>query len=361
MTTQFHTSRKLNPQDISVLVSQQSKNEIGWYISEIIANQLDPIKDVLVYCKRNLEESNDTQYKLPLSSHQSEVVKGTLTRENFKIIELHMVIHSPHFNSGKKFEFVMKSQEYIIIRQLLDCHDAIENAIHYMNKIMENEENEHTTELFMRYIDQICNQLKFARESLAHPQPVYEFPQLRNPGTIFEPVFPKTGALDFIINEGELSVEFKSLKIVEKRPWNVIIDQKNRLSFADVVRKQISKMRDMPMNRIISDEYMKYIEWRKQHTNEGNHEENGISGTIKNMFSFNGDPSLSTLIKHANAYLETSITYIDDDNVPFVVQVADRCQVVTSDPILLSISVKLESIDKTMTRISKNLSSISQI
>ena len=79
------------------------------------------------------------------------------------------------------------------------------------------------------------------------------------------------------------------------------------------------------------------------------------------MFSFNGDPSLSTLIKHANAYLETSITYIDDDNVPFVVQVADRCQVVTSDPILLSISVKLESIDKTMTRISKNLSSISQI
>lgn len=357
MSTQIYTRDKLTEEQIQVLTKEQTQKEVRWYMSEFISNQLDTIRDVLKYCLRNFDEADDTTYKLPLSSHKSEVVKGTLTRRNFKIVDLHMVINTPHFNGGKKFEFKMKPSHYMVVCQLLDCHDAMENAISSLDKIVENMRNGNDPDLFVRYVEQACSHIKLARESLSTPNAAYIFPYHRLPGGSFEPAFPKTGALDVLVNDGELIIDFKSLAPVEQKPWNAIIDATNRLSFADVVRKEISKKREIPMNQIIVDEYSKYLQWRKSHPEEP-HENTGLGDSFKNMFAFSSNPSISTLIRSANSYLEQSMTFVDDDNRPFVVQIQDKCEVVTSDPVLLSVSVKLESIEKTMFRVRDNLSNI---
>lgn len=360
MSTQIYPLEKYTKAQIIELTKKQTENEILWYMSEFISSQLGSIRDVLLYCISNLDESDETQYKLPLSSHKSEILKGTLTRQNFKIIALHMTINNANFNNGKRFEFKLKTSEYLIIRQLLDCHDAMENAVSNLDKILENKKNGNNADLFVRYVDQVCSHIKHARESLNTPNPIYSFPKHRIPSGSFEPMFPKTGSLDILVNESELEVEFKTLSIVDTKPWNVIIDSLNKLSFADIVRHQISKKREISTNKIIADEYSKYLEWKKSHC-ETKAEEDSKSTTInafRNMFVSNSDPSISTLIKTSNKYLEQSITFVDDQNKPFVVQVIDKCEVITSDPILLSISVKLESIEKNISRVRENLSNI---
>ena len=360
MSTRLYPRKEISETEIKVLVKKQNKNEISWYIDEVINTQLESVKDVLTSCVEHLDETDSTPYKLPLSSHQSEVIKGTITRENFKITELHLIINSKLFNGGKKSQFKLIDSQFIVIRQLLDCHDAIMNALSNIDKIGENKKNGNDIDLFIRYMDMLCSHVNNARKSLMNADPLYQFPSYRVNGTLFEPQLPKNGVLDFLVNNGELSVEFRSLNVVEKKPWSMIIDPAHRLSFADIVRKQIAKKRGTPVNKIIVEEYQKYLDLRKDHPDldHEDQEEAGFTSTIKHIFTSNNDPSLSTLIKSAYTYLEKSFTYIDDKSRPFVVKVADKCEVVTSDPILLSISIKLESIEKTLLRIRENLTNI---
>lgn len=357
MSTQIFPLEELSRDELLSLTVKHSHNEVLWYVSEVISSQLESIRDTLQICVKNLEETNDTQYKLPLSSHKSEVLKGTVTRENFKITALHIVINSKHSNGGKKIEFQLKPSKYLIVRQLLDCHDAMENAISNLDKIMDNNGHGNSADLFVRYMEQVCSHVDLARQSLCNPDSAYIFPSYRVPGNSFEPQLPKTVALDFLVNEGELTVDFKSLELVEKKPWSVIMDKASRLSFADIVRKEISKQRGIPVNKTLSDEYAKYLKWREQHPDD-QQEGSGIGTTFKNIFAYNSDPSLSSLIKSANMYLEQSVTFVDDDSNPYVVHVTEKCEVVTSDPVLLSICVKLESLQKTLHRIRENLSNI---
>lgn len=334
------------------------KNEIEWYMDEVISNSVDSIKETLQSCVNNLDEDNTNSYKLPLSSHKTEMIKGTITRENFKITGLHLLITSKNFSNGKKFELRLKPDSYILIRQLLDCHDAMENAIGNLNKIVENHKNGNDVDLFIKYIDQAYSHIQLALKSLSDPDPAYVFPKYRVPTNVFDPPFPSTGALDFSVNDGELTVEFKNLMPVDKRPWNVIVDKQCHLSFADIVRHQISIQRNTPMNKIIADEYNKYIEWRKNCPQDENEHETGLGISIKHLFASNSDPSISTLIKNASLYLEQSITYVNNENSPVVVQIVDKCEVITSDPVLLSISIKLESLEKNIQRIQENINNI---
>lgn len=357
MSTQIFPLENYTPQQLKVQTKEQTDNEVSWYMSEVISSHLESIKDTLKTCVSNLDETNDTPYKLPLSSHKSEILKGTITRENFTISALHIVISSKHLNGGKRLEFHLKPSCSLIIRQLLDCHDAMENAISNLDKIMENSKNGNSADLFIRYMDQVCSHVDLARQSIATPDPAYIFPTYKTPGNNFEPPLPNTVGLDFLINEGELTVDYKSLLLVDRRPWNVIMDKSERLSFADIVRRAISKQRGVPVNKTISDEYEKYLKWRETHPEE-DEEDSSLGNTFKHMFTFISDPSLSTLIKNANMYLEECVTYIDDDLKPYVVQVSEKCEIVTSDPVLLSICVKLESLEKTLHRIKENLSNI---
>ncbi|TID31031.1 hypothetical protein CANINC_000392 [Pichia inconspicua] len=357
MSTRIITNKELSENDIRSLIEKQAANEISWYISEVINSQVDSVKDVLSYCIRNLDEDDETPYKLPLSSHNSEFLKGTITRTNFTITELHLIVSCPHFNNGKKFEFTLKPESRLIIRQLLDCHDSLESAIFSLEKLAESANGKYDPKLFIQYIEKLSNHIQNARNSLSNPNPAYIFPQFRIDGNCFEPALPMTGALDFTVDNGDLVVDFKTLSIVEKKPWCMIVDTKNKKSFADFVRQKISVRRNTPITQIIQEEYNHYLEWRKHNPDDTN-TDNGLGSAIKSIFGANSDPSLASLMKHAPEFLEQAITFVDDNNNPLVVQISHKCEVVTADPVLLSISIKLESIEKNVLRIRDNISNI---
>ncbi|GME77661.1 unnamed protein product [[Candida] boidinii] len=79
---------------------------------------------------------------------------------------------------------------------------------------------------------------------------------------------------------------------------------------------------------------------------------------FSSIFSSNNNPSASTLLKTASKYLEESITYVNNNNDPVVVLVNQTCDVVSSDPVLLTISIKLDSLKKTCEKIQENFESV---
>ncbi|ODV87436.1 hypothetical protein CANARDRAFT_26834 [[Candida] arabinofermentans NRRL YB-2248] len=355
MSTKIYSPSTLMQTEIDQIGEANSRRELDWLINEIIRPQLPSIRENLHSCFSKIDESSDQEYKLPLSSHNSEILKGVITRQNFKITGLNITMKSKNLNGGKSFNLKLKTGQFLIVRQILDCHDAIYNSIAILNTLLENEKLDRST--FLRYIENIYNQLDVAKNSLTSPNVGYIFPQHRVNATLFEPTLPSSISLDFLVNSSDLSIDFKSVRKVTTKPWDVLIDPDNHKSFADHVRARISEDRMTSIPNILIAEYTKLLEWKKNESSEPEDKSQRIGSTIKNIFNSNSDPSYSTMLKTANKYLESAVTYVDNDGDPLVVTIQENCDVVTSDPVLLSISIKLESLEKTVAKILENFKS----
>lgn len=372
MTTQVFSDKKLTDEQIEKAANMNKKRELAWLIKEIVRPRLPQIKEGLNSCLRQVSEDNESIFKLPLTSHKSEMLKGTISRQNYKIVGLNISIRAKSFNGGTPYDLKLKTtKKPILIRQLLDCHDRIYNAVSAIDKALEAPEV--APLVFLSYIERLSQHICAARLALDKPNPAYIFPEYRTPSAKFEPEMPQQMSLDFFVNNSELTADFQSLKHVTKKPWCTMLSRRDRLSFADHVRAQISKDRSKSVHQIIADEYQRLLDWEKRrsgiektsHLNEakspGQNTNSGTSfgSTLKSMFVSTGDISLSTLLKSASKYLEQSITYVDNRNDPYVVHILEKCEMVTSDPILLSLSIKLDSLEKVVRRIHENLKNCS--
>ncbi len=368
MTTQVLADEKLTAEQIEKAASMNKKRELAWLIKEIVRPRLPQIKEGLNSCLRQISEDNESVFKLPLTSHKSEMLKGTISRQNYKIVGLNISIRAKSFNGGTPYDLKLKTeQKPILIRQLLDCHDRIYNAVSAIDKALEAPEV--APLVFLSYIERLALHINAAKSALDKPNPAYIFPEYRTPSIHFEPEMPQQMSLDFFVNNSELTADFQSLKHVTKKPWSIMLSLRDRISFADHVRAQISKDRTKSVHQIIADEYQRLLDWEKRRSGTesesysketGNPAPNLNSGTsfgsaLKSMFVSTGNVSLSTLLKSASKYLEQSITYVDNQNEPYVVHILEKCEMVTSDPILLSLSIKLDSLEKVVCRIHENL------
>lgn len=369
MTTEILSDPPLSEEQVSIITEKNHQNELKWLTRSIIRPQLPELREELKSCLRQISEDNETVFKLPLTSHKSEMLKGTISRQNVKIIGLNVDIKAKTFNGGKTINMKLKDSNHpIVIRQLLDCHDCIYNALKMIDKICEFDALD--DKVFLTYMNKLYLHICAAKKALDCPNVAYIFPNYRVASTLFEPEMSKHMSLDFFVNSGELTVDFQSLKHVTQRPWSTILNVKSHQSFADHVRAKISRDRHKSVHQIIIDEYQKLLQWQKTlsaegvdkestNTTGGNENNKSTSETIrtalKSIFVPNGDPSLSTLLKSASKYLEQCITYQDNDKKPYVVTVLDKCEMVTSDPILLSLSIKLDSLEKAVNRLYRNL------
>lgn len=344
MTTQLFPG--LTEDKMEELRIANEASELDWLLNSVVRPHLPEIKEGLSSCLRQVSEDNESVFKLPLSSHKSEMLKGVVERESFKIVGLSVQLKAHSFNGGKPFTLRLKEGETFILRQLLDCHDLIYNAIQTIEKIEKDDRMD--LETFLTKMEQVYDHISKARGSLEQPNRAYVFPRYRLPAKLFvDDEYPEDISLDFFVNNCELSVEFQSLKRVTKRPWCLIVDKQKRVSYADKVRSAISRDRTRTVHRIIVDEYEKL----KQKL-AANHKEDGFWNHI---FGGTEDPSLSTLLKSSKKYLEQCITYVDNEGEPFVVNINDKCEMVTPDPILLSLGVKLDSLEKAVDRMVANL------
>ncbi|VEU21904.1 DEKNAAC102931 [Brettanomyces naardenensis] len=357
MTTQIFSDTPLSASQIETISKDNEARELAWLISSIVRPQLPEIKEGLSSCLRQVSEDNEAIFKLPLSSHKSEILKGTVSRKNYKIVGLNVSIKTKGFNSGRPFSLQLKEDQSIIIRQLLDCHDYIYKAVNTIDKIQETEQLDPL--VFLKYIEQLYEQIISAKQALNDPNPAYIFPKYRTSAAKYEPEMPECINLDFFVNNSELTVDFQSLKRVTKRPWCTIVNVRGHLSFADYVRVKISKERNRSVHQIIIDEYQRLLRWQKNEEEKDEDEEVPTLGsTLKSIFGTSNDPSLSSLLKSASKYLEQCITYVDNENKPYVVNIVEKCEMVTSDPILLSLSVKLDSLEKAVGRLEGNMRSL---
>lgn len=394
MSTKVYYPQPLTEKQILDSFNKSNENEIKWLISNVLLTELPSLRDELKNCVDKISESNDFEVRLPLTSHNSEILKGIITRENFKITGLNITVKNIKIlNNGKSFKLQLKQGKEIIIKQLIDCHDSINNAINMIDKITATYENTEeanaiiSPNITLSYISKLLNNIESALKSLKSPFPSYIFPDYRLPATYFEPELPANISLDILISNSELGIDFKSLSPVVNRPWSIIVDKTNRRSFADIVRDTISKERNKTIPRILIDEYNNLLEWQKQlkerHEDPSNltavtsssasllsssssssspsphaPESSGIASMFSSIFGSNNEPSASTLLKTASKYLEESITYVDNNNDPVVVLVSQTCDVISSDPVLLTISIKLDSLKKTCEKIQENFEAV---
>ncbi|KAG7760452.1 hypothetical protein KL947_001296 [Ogataea haglerorum] len=325
-----------------------SAREQAWLIDEVIRPQLPNIKENLASCMAKISENNGDEFKFPLSSHNSETLKGVISRSNFRVTGLSVSIRSKSI--GRALHLRLKDNSTLILRQLLDCHDLIYNAINTISKIQTLQETQPA--VLLKILSTLYGQIQLAKKSLLFPTEAYMFPRYRLPHQLFEPELPENVALDLVISNSDLSIDLKVVKPITHRPWDLIIDVPNRVSFADHVRAKISQDRTRSISTILCEEYRKLLDSRRK-----NGAENG--GFLKSVFAGNAEPSCSTVLKMSSKYLEESITYVDNSNSPVVVTIQETCDVVTSDPMLLSITIKLDSLEKSVGKLLENLKLIS--
>ncbi|ESW99494.1 hypothetical protein KL918_001569 [Ogataea parapolymorpha] len=325
-----------------------STKEQAWLIDEVIRPQLPNIKENLASCMAKISENNGEEFKFPLSSHNSETLKGVISRSNFRVTGLSVSIRSKSI--GRALHLRLKDNSTLILRQLLDCHDLIYNAINTISKIQTLPETQPA--VLLKILSTLHSQIQLAKKSLLFPTEAYMFPRYRLPHQLFEPELPENVALDLVISNSDLSIDLKVIKPITHRPWDLIIDVPNRVSFADHVRAKISQDRTRSISTILCEEYRKLLDSRRKNGAEN-------SGFLKSVFAGNAEPSCSTVLKMSTKYLEESITYVDNSDSPVVVTIQETCDVVTSDPMLLSITIKLDSLEKSVGKLLENLKLIS--
>ncbi|OBA15756.1 uncharacterized protein OGAPODRAFT_16555 [Ogataea polymorpha] len=295
-----------------------------------------------------ISENNGEEFKFPLSSHNSETLKGVISRSNFRVTGLSVSIRSKSI--GRTLHLRLKDNSTLILRQLLDCHDLIYNAINTISKIQSLPETQPA--VLLKVLSTLHSQVQLAKKSLLFPTEAYMFPRYRLPHQLFEPELPENVALDLVISNSDLSIDLKVIKPITHRPWDLIIDVPNRISFADHVRAKISQDRTRSISTILCEEYRKLLDSRRKNSADN-------TGFLKSVFAGSAEPSCSTVLKMSTKYLEESITYVDNSDNPVVVTIQETCDVVTSDPMLLSITIKLDSLEKSVGKLLENLKLIS--
>ncbi|KAG7699484.1 hypothetical protein KL933_001169 [Ogataea haglerorum] len=211
-----------------------SAREQAWLIDEVIRPQLPNIKENLASCMAKISENNGDEFKFPLSSHNSETLKGVISRSNFRVTGLSVSIRSKSI--GRALHLRLKDNSTLILRQLLDCHDLIYNAINTISKIQTLQETQPA--VLLKILSTLYGQIQLAKKSLLFPTEAYMFPRYRLPYQLFEPELPENVALDLVISNSDLSIDLKVVKPITHRPWDLIIDVPNRVSFADHTEKR---------------------------------------------------------------------------------------------------------------------------
>lgn len=335
------------------LISKSNKEKEGpWFIENIILRQIPSIQETLVSCKDMIvDESNEI--KLPISSRNSDVIKGVIIRKQCEIVGINLILKG---FPVKHLE--LKANERVVIPQLNDGVHEIDQALISIDRLFQLYSDGTHFERYLDVLTEFHGHIKLAKDSLKLPSPDYLFPRYRNVKAL-EPELPVSMSLDFYINNGDICLEINKLHQSHAVPWSIIVNKTKRQSFVDVVRTQISKNREDSINEIVDMEYKKLLRWLDSESgtaieDDNNHHKKslqgrGVGGVLSGLF-FNGGSSF----RNCNKYLQNYLTYLDNDNQPIVVMVEEKFEVLSSDPILISTSTKLETLERVVEKMIEN-------
>ncbi|CAI4347385.1 CNT_collapsed_G0010870.mRNA.1.CDS.1 [Saccharomyces cerevisiae] len=322
--------------------------ECSWLIEEIVKPQLPNIIDNFSKCLEMLE--SDQIFKMPVSNgipnesnkqNDSPTVKGVITRQGQYIVDFHIVVRFPQFQRGKQVMFRMNTGLNFLLIQFSKIMTHLKNILEILNQLQVATD-----------VSEFVSKFGVAMELLNHslillqnPPRDLVFPEDNNFAMkeMFQDCYSVCEStahilgLELTLCRNELCIELRNLIKVTKKPW-CEIDSKTGRSFCDQIRNQVTNERNKTLSKILS--------------------ENGVQvqgSTLLNHIISSFQSEAITL-PEAQELLRRGVTF---DNR--VVMECEKLIVSTSDPTLISISAKLNSLKASMANHQANLVASKQL
>ncbi|EDO16576.1 hypothetical protein Kpol_1064p58 [Vanderwaltozyma polyspora DSM 70294] len=315
--------------------------EKKWIIEEIIKPELPNIIDNVEKC---IEMLNANQvFKMPISSGGNDTsdkpsIKGVITRQAGYILDFQVILRFPEFHKGKQVVYRMNSGSKFSLKQIHTLNDNLQALL----VLLEELEMVKDTAKFNTKLEQGLTYLTKSINLLQNPSKELSFPGNNN--LAMKEMFQDYQtlcesnshlvSLELMLFKNEISIEFRNLLKVMKKPWNEI-DPDTGKSITDQIKDKLKSDRGLNLANVLKDFGIQI-------------EEPSIFNNIM-MSTFNTE---RTTLVQAQNYLNRCVTF---DNK--VVMECEKLVVTTSDPSLISLCSKLNSLENSIGNHYSNLTS----
>ncbi|AMD21107.1 HEL174Wp [Eremothecium sinecaudum] len=315
-------------------------NEKKWLINEIVKPQLPTIIDNIEKCHELL--LSDVVFKMPMSNgvskNQTAILRGILCRQRGNIVDFQAFVKFRQFHKGKAIELKMKTDagkfKLLQIETICDCLTEMTDLL---NELQGLDDAEAFTDMF----GILLSKLSKAISSLENPPRRLLFPEddneamktmIENYKTICETTHHIL-SIELVLIRNEIMIEFRNLEKVTKKPWSKI-DKATGQSFVDQIRHQLKSQRTVPIKSVMERAGVQI-------------EEQSLLNSLISKLNTNDE---RVTIKEAQEFLNRCITFDGQ-----VVMECERVSIRTSDPSLISVSSKLNSLANRLSTYYTNL------
>ena len=360
--------------------------ELHWYITSIIIPDLSQLIETLQICK-NLLLYNSPQapnpkeciekgplLKLPISlNNKSDSLNGIVIRDGPYVTDLNLTIKNTFFN---KYVHKLQLKTPIILEQVVNCLNSINDSINLLQDLQsidkEFKDGVHDHNKLIENFEILLHHIHDAKINLQIPtDPNLVFPLKVTNTKDFEPELSDHITVDFYTCDNQISLDIKCLHKVTEKPWSEI-DSTGK-SFVDKLRDdmklpsntpsihtiQTTSIRSSPVPpsiQLTSQDQQQQQQQQQIHPLTVSEIEKKVQEKTSNNTGF-----LSNIVNHlllrdkpkVMDYISRAITYDGS-----VVMVNKKFEVSTDDPILISISTKLNHIEKKINKFNTNINSL---
>lgn len=319
-------------------LEKDAELEKSWLIEEIVKPELPNIIDNVEKCLEMLE-SNQI-FKIPITSGSEMVnspsIRGILARQGGYILDFQAVVKFPEFNKGKQTGFRMNSGRKLPLYQL---NNIMVNLQQILTSLEDIEMIKDVT-IFIKTMGNVLELLTQSINLLQNPPRGLAFPE--NSNNAMKEMFQDYStlsetpqhelSLELLLFKNEISIDFRNLIKVTKKPW-CDIDPETGKSFTDKIKDKLKADRSKNLADVLKNFGIQI-------------EEHSLFNNLI-ISAFNTE---KTTLVQAQNYLSRCITFNNK-----VVMEAEKLAITTSDPSLISLSSKLNSLENSISNYYTNL------
>lgn len=293
--------------DIQII---QNDTQLHWFLDHI-SQDLSQISDTLNTCLRLL--SNPDSIKLPIT--YNNLLTGIIIRDGPFLKNLRI--------NGFKFKNLHITQPFELV-QIKQCQLLIIDSIEILENFHNIKNQSHDHHKYVSLFTDLKDKINLSKQLLQLPcDPNLVFPNNIPNYDLFNPTLPTNFTMDIYINQGNLCIDFKKLHVIHDEPWCSFINGK---SFIDIVKEDL-KLGKIKVQDLDNLEELKI------------YKDLGINSTFTWFKKFKPID-----------YVTKCITFNS-----MVVMIDKNIEVNTSDPILISVLTKLDTLDYLITKYLDNL------
>lgn len=362
-------------------------NDQEWIIDQVIIPKLpsfiSTIKSILFYLIL------DKPFKLPITSNANDYLKGVITRNSFKITNLNLQISKLNFfNNSNLFKIQLEDdssgeielhQIKLVIQYLKFLMFQLSNLLAFIKASKQQKKGIYSqlkhNLVFLKKFNQIYQNMQTIDTLINNPIQSELFPVSHPPANIFNPNLNLNKlSIDLYLNTGEIFIELIFLKKIQTKPWCFI--NEHGVSFTEFVTKKfLQNKRHQNINQVI-DYYLEEKQWDKfwNFRDTALSEQDGvvdpksgtvspINGTVPHSTGHSRNSSISSIVAekpgtqhHHNHWFKNILSFQNSSetnrqylnrNIKFnnsIYWILKNMQVKISDPILIIVNIKLNSV-----------------